>query len=443
MQVSVSYREVWRIAWPIMLSSLGNTIINFTDVAFVSRIGDVELASSALGGVFYFLLVMIGMAIGTGAQIMIARREGEGRPSGIGIVFDNSLLLLLFFAFAMSLFLYTLFPTLLHLMIRDDRVADCTVDYIFARGWGLFPMMMVVLLRSFYTGITLTRIITITTLIMMLMNVLLNYVFVFGAAGIEPMGIRGSGLASALSEAAAAIFVVTYTLRSEFRDRYGLFRFSALHKKVMGQLMVLSGPIVLQHLLSMGSWFFFFVMIEKLGPSDLAVSNVIRTVYMVLMTPVWGFAQSANSMVSNIIGQNLHSQVLKLTGKIALLGFLASVTTIALSIIFRDPLFHLCTSDQSLIDASSGSFFVVCSATLFFSVSMVMLMAVSGTGMTGAAMRIEILSLLVYLTYVLCFTFWFPQPLSVVWMAETVYWILMGLLSYSYLRSGKWWNKTI
>ena len=58
MEAAKHYFLIWRIAWPIILSSLANTVINFTDVAFVARVGEKELAASALGGVFYFILVI-------------------------------------------------------------------------------------------------------------------------------------------------------------------------------------------------------------------------------------------------------------------------------------------------------------------------------------------------------------------------------------------------
>ena len=79
MKVQSSYSDIWRISWPIILSSLASTVINFTDVAFVSRLGEKELAASALGGVFYFLLIMIAVAIGIGSQILMARKAGEGQ----------------------------------------------------------------------------------------------------------------------------------------------------------------------------------------------------------------------------------------------------------------------------------------------------------------------------------------------------------------------------
>ena len=119
LQVKTGYADIWRISWPIMLSSLANTVINFTDTAFLGRVGETELAASAIGGVYYFVLVMMGVAIGIGAQIMIARLAGENRPTEIGSIFDHSVVLLLLLAAVMVSICYMAMPSLILCLLRD------------------------------------------------------------------------------------------------------------------------------------------------------------------------------------------------------------------------------------------------------------------------------------------------------------------------------------
>ena len=95
MQVNTSYRDIFNMAYPVMAGSIATTLINITDSAFLGRIGEVELGASAIGGILYFVFVMIGMAVGTGSQILMARRSGEKNDSAIGAIFDQSMLLML------------------------------------------------------------------------------------------------------------------------------------------------------------------------------------------------------------------------------------------------------------------------------------------------------------------------------------------------------------
>lgn len=421
-----------------MLSSIATTVINFTDVAFVSRVSETALAASALGGVFYFLLVMIGIALGIGAQIMMSRQAGEGRPSLIGEVYNHTLLLLLGLGMLMMFFLFTLQNEVADRVLRDKAVAEQVLVYLKARAYGLPFIMLFTSLRAFYTSITLTRIITYSTVLMMLLNVGLNYLFVFGGMGVPAMGLYGAGLASAFSEAAAAIYAFLYVVLGKRFRQFALFRTTGYRQGIFAAIIKLSAPIVLQNLLSMGAWFLFFVLIEKLGSYELAVSNVVRSIYMVLMTPVWGFSQAANSMVSNLIGQGLKDRVMLLIGKIVRISLLTGTAGVLLSLLLRKWLFAISTSDPQLIEDSSGSFYVVCLATVFFSVSMIYLSAVSGTGHTLAAMLIEFVSLSLYVGYLILFTLFFPSTLEVVWFAEVLYWLALGLCCVLYLRSGHW-----
>lgn len=443
MKVKITYSEIWRISWPIMLSSLASTIINFTDVAFVARIGEKELAASAIGGVFYFILLMIGAAIGIGAQILMARKAGEGDAEKIGIVFDNSLFILTAFSVLMMLLLYLLVPCIINKILVDPLVAQAAVSYLKARSWS-FPLMMVLInLRSFYTGITLTRVITYSTVIMMLLNVLFNYSFVMGGFGFSKMGIFGSGLASAISETIAVLYAVAYTLLKPSLKKYKLFNFASINKEVIWRVLLFSAPLMLQNLLSMGAWFMFFVLIEKIGSRELAVSNVLRSIYMVLMTPVWGFSQASNSMVSNLLGQKKIDAVIPLVIKITKMSLAIGITGILTSIIFKDELFNLVSADVNLIPEAANSFYIVCLGTLVFSVAMVFLSAISGTGQTTHAMIIEIISVSAYLIYVIVFTLFIPSSLEVVWASELLYWLMMLIIGYFYLVSRKWEHKKL
>ncbi|MFM8950269.1 MAG: MATE family efflux transporter, partial [Bacteroidota bacterium] len=88
MKVGINYKNIWEISYPIILGGLANTLLNLTDTAFVSRLGETELASMALTTIYYFVIVMIAISIGVGIQILMSRRAGEGDRDEIGKIFD-------------------------------------------------------------------------------------------------------------------------------------------------------------------------------------------------------------------------------------------------------------------------------------------------------------------------------------------------------------------
>lgn len=441
MKIKSDYLNIWQIAAPLMLGSLANAVINFTDVAFVARLGESQLAASALGGLFYFIGVMIGFGFGTGIQILIARRNGEGRNEEINKVFDNGLLLTVGISAVMILVLYSFLPFIVSMFVRDWEIAGYCRDYLETRSWSLMFMMVLTALRSFYTGIAYTRIISYSTFLMMGLNIVFNYMFTLGHWGAPALGVAGSGLASSLSETIAAVYAIVYTFWHKEFKAFELFKFKSVSFLQMKQITMLSLPIVFQHLISMVAWFIFFVLIGRLGAHDLAISNVLRSIYMVLMTPIWGFSQAANTMVSNLIGQNKSEQVMPLVKRITLFSLVVGIASVGLILIYPDWLFHLTTSDSSLIEGALRDFPIICISTLLFSIGMIQLSALSGTGATSVAMNLEIVNISIYLIYIFICSLVLKSTVSSMWMVEILYWSLMTVFCFGYLYSGKWKSK--
>lgn len=443
MKVKNTYRNIWQIAYPIILGSLATTVLNLTDTAFIARVGEVELGAMALTTVLYLVMVMVGISIGIGAQILMARRAGEGNPVEIGRLFDHTLLLLLSFAVVSFLFTYFLSPWFFGKILRSELIIGAASEYMIPRSYGLLVSMAAISFRAFYIGISQTRIITYTSIIMLLVNVVLDYVLIFGHYGFPAMGLRGAAIASVIAEIIAFIYLAVYSgLKHEF-SHYRLFRFTDMLQSRFYSILNLSSPVVLQNTLSMGSWFIFFVFIEHMGERPLAISNIVRSTYMVLMTPLWGFASATSSMVSNMIGQDKAHEIRKMTGKIIILSFLTTLGVFLISFISPFWLIRLVTPDETLVNDAIGTYYIVLGAMFIFSASVMLLSTVSGTGNTKAAMVIEFFNINIYLIYIYLCVFRFQSSIEVVWFSEIIYWVMMGAVSYLYLEYNHWKPKII
>ncbi len=438
MQVQATYRQIWHIAYPIMIGSLAQTVLGITDTAFLARVGEIELGASAIGGVFYFVLAMMGMGFGIGAQIMMARRAGENNHPAIGRIFDHTIILLLSLSLGIFLLVSFFQKTIFGFIIHSPGVETGAVIFLRYRIWGIFFVMLAMAFRAFYTGISQTRIITYSALVMASLNVVLDYLLIFGNYGFPAMGIGGAALASAISEAVAAAYLVIYTLFKRDIKTFHLLTFREMKNEMYRQLIRISSPIVMQNIISMGAWFTFFVFIERLGEHELAISNIVRSNYMILMTPIWGFSSAANTMVSNLIGQSKADQVMPLLKKIMVLSGSAALVLVSFNVVFAKPVLHLTASADMLVNDALISFYIVCFATLIFSISMVMFSGVSGTGDTKAAMILEISNIVIYLTFVYVCAVIIHTPIEVVWCSEVLYWFMMGMFSYYYLISKRW-----
>ena len=438
MQVSTSNRDILNIATPVIIGSIAGTILNITDTAFLGRVGETELGASAVGGVLYFVFAMIGLSIGTGAQILIARRTGEKKDGEIGEIFDHTFLILLF----ISLFLFALLKwgssLILPFILSSEELIHATEEFLKYRSYGLIFVMAATVFRSFYVGIAQPMVFGIYSFLMAGINMVICYALIFGNFGFKTMGIAGAGIASSIAEFLALIFLFIYTLYKSDRNKYNLFRFKKFNREMLVRIMDLSLPLVVQNLLSMGSWFIFFIFIEKIGRHELASSNIVRGAYMINMTPIWGFSVAANSMISNIIGQGKKEEVMDLLNRIIRLTLYISAVIILINLFFSYQLLQLFSNDIQLINDSLSSLRVINVAMIFFSFAIVSISALSGTGATRIALYIEIAAILIYLVYNYLVTFVFNGGIELLWMSEVIYWVFTGIASYVYMRSLKW-----
>ncbi len=438
MQKDISYRRIWLIAWPIILGSVAQNLINFTDTAFLGRVGEVALGAGALGGIFYLAVFMLGLGFGMGQQIIVARRYGENKPKAIGSVVDHSFLFLMVLAVAAFLLLRFGAEVILHYGVKSHEVAVGTMSFLDYRAFGIFAAFMNVGFRSFYVGLGRTKVITYTTIVLALVNIVLDYLLIFGKYGFPQMGIAGAALASVIAEYTALVYFMIYTGINIRFSEFALFRFRPLRWNTMQRILRVSFPTMMQQFVSLSVWFVFFLFVEKIGKSALAVSNITRSIYVLLMMPIWGFATAANTLVSFLIGAGRSTEVMRLVYRIILLCFTGVLFMVSLGVMFPKVLLSIYTNDVLLLDMGVPVLHVVSVGALLLSVGFILFSAVSGTGKTEVSLAIELTVLTVYLTYTYLVVEHWHGSVAMAWTAEWVYGALLSLFSFVYLKSFRW-----
>ena len=132
------HRKIWRITYPVLISLLMEHLIGMTDTAFMGHVGEVELGASAIAGIYYMVLYMLGFGFSVGAEILMGRRNGEGQYRSIGNIFFQGSAILMMIAAAVTLLSYTVSPVLLRNILSSPAIYGATMDYINLRIWGLF-----------------------------------------------------------------------------------------------------------------------------------------------------------------------------------------------------------------------------------------------------------------------------------------------------------------
>ena len=437
------YKEIWTIAYPIIIAMVAQNVINVTDTAFLGRLGEVELGASAIAGLFYISLYMLGFGFTTGTQILVARRYGEDRHSEIGTIVDHGFYFLLALAILLFLIIKFLAPAFMETFIASVDVRNASLEFLRYRIWGLFFAFINILIRAFYIGITDTKFLTINAVIMAVVNVILGYALIFGNLGFPKMGIAGAGLASVISEAIAAAFFLALTFRKKYINVYNIYRFPKPDLEIIGKTLSISVFIMAQFFISLGGWFVFFMFIEKMGERPLAISNIIRSAYMVLMLPVWALGSTASSLVSQAIGAGQHEFVIPIIRKISKLSLGIVSLVVLITAFIPHLIISVYTNNSGLVEDTVPSLYVILGVLILFSVAQVMFSGVSGTANTNVAMGMEITTIAIYLFFTWLIAVHLSQPIEVVWTSEYIYFVLLGVMSFFYLRYGNWRKKVI
>lgn len=438
-----SNKEIWQIAYPILISLIMEQLIGITDTAFLGRVGEVELGASAIAGVYYLAIFMIGFGFTIGSQILIARRNGEKNYTAIGPIFYQGCYFLLLLA-AMTFSLTRYFSDeILGALVSSDHIRQAAGDYIHWRVYGFFFAFLGAMFRAFFVGTTQTKTLTLNSIVMVLSNVVFNYTLIFGKFGFPPMGIAGAAIGSSLAELVSLLFFIGYTFtRIDYR-KYRLNRIPTVRFGELKQIMRISLWTMIQNFISLSTWFLFFIFIEHLGERPLAISNIIRSVSSIPFMAVIAFASTCGSLVSNQIGAGNAGVVQALIRQHIRICTYVVAPLIILIALFPRPVLHIYTDLPDLITAAIPTLWVLCSTYLVTIPGNIYFQSVSGTGNTQAAFLLELGALALYLVYIGVVILGLRADVAFCWTAEHVYAICIWVASYYYIRKGSWMQKKI
>ena len=436
-------KEIWRVTYPIFLGLLAQNVINVTDTAFLGRVGEVALGAAAMGGLLYICVYTIAFGFSGGSQILIARRNGEGNYRAVGPIMWQGTAVSFGMAVCLLILMYFSAAPLIRLLITSDSIYGATYEFFTWRIWGFLFAFVNVMFRGLYIGITRTKVLTMNAVVMALVNVVLDYALVFGELGLPEMGVRGAALASVIAEASSLLFFLLYTYYKVDLKKYGLNRFGQFDLSMVLRILRISCFTMVQYFLAMAIWFVFFMALERLGQRQLAVANIVRSVYVVLLIPVQALSTTANTLVSNLIGAGGSSGVVTLLHKISRMSFLIMVVCVGLCVVFPGSILSVYTNEEALLVESVSALYVVCGAMLIASLANVYFNGISGTGNTQAALVLEVFVQVFYALYIIIVGMVIQAPVDVCFTTEVIYYVLMLGSSLIYLKKAKWQNKKI
>ena len=427
--MNYTYKQIWLINFPVMMSILMEQLINITDAVFLGHVGEVELGASAIAGIYYLAVYMLGFGFSIGLQVMIARRNGEQNYKATGKTFFQGLFFLLGLAVLLCLLIHAVSPYLLKRLISSPEIYQAVVRYLDWRSFGLLFSFPFLAIRSFFVGITHTKALSWSAVTAVTINIPLNYFLIFTLE----LGISGAAIASSLAEMGSLIVLCIYTKAKIDKDKYGLK--PVYDGRLLIKVLNLSVWSMLHAFISVAPWFLFFVAIEHLGKTELAISNITRSVSTIFFVIANSFAVTTGSLVSNAIGAGTRNELFPICHKILKLGYAVGFPLVGIALLCNRWIVNFYTDSELLVELAFAPFVVMLLNYTFALPGYVYLNAVGGTGKTKITFLFQVTTTCVYLVYLYWLSFCIEASLSLYLTAEYLFVILLALQSIIYLKS--------
>ncbi len=443
LQVSISNKQILSIALPITAAIIVPQINFITNNIFLGGLGQKALALAGITGVYYLIFAVVGHGLNNGLQALISRRAGENRIDAIGNLFSQGVRIAVVFALLGISITWFIAPTVLKWSLHDSESVNICIRFLNIRILGL-PFLYVYQMRNaLLVGTNQSKYLIIGTATEAVTNVFFDYSLIYGKFGMPNLGFDGAAYSSIISEFAGLAVIFVVIRMNGITRQLHLFKNWAFDLANTKLILNQSYPLILQHAISIMSWEFFYILIEHHGERDLAVSNTMRNIFGFFGCFTWAFAATANTMVSNVIGQNLHQDVEKLIFRI----MCWSVGFALLVCIFLNVFPHLFLSiygqGEEFIQTAIPVLRVVSTALVLMSVSVVWMNAVTGTGNSKMNLMSEVAAITFYCFYVYIVLEKMNLPIAWGWASEWIYWTTILIPSFWYIRSGKWKSRKI
>jgi Na+-driven multidrug efflux pump len=211
----------------------------------------------------------------------------------------------------------------------------------------------------------------------------------------------------------------------------------------MKELLKIGSPLMLQGFLALATWTLFFTWLERKGQFDLTVSQNIRSIYFLAFVPIWGFAGTTKTYISQYLGANRAEEIPKIQRRIQFLtvGFL--LVSFHGAIFYPETLIKLINPKEEYLEKSAEILQFIVGSILIFGFVSVYFQTIHGSGNTLHSMLIELSTVVIYsIASYLLIVIW-EADVFWIWTVEYIYFLSLGVLSLGYLRTVNWKNKKV
>ncbi len=437
-QAPITRSEIFALAWPAILEMTLHMLAWVVDVAMVGRLGAEALGAVSLGGQIFFAAAFFLGSIGVGMTALVARRWGAGDTEAASRAASAGLFSSILLGIVAAISLYLVAPSVFALSGFGRSAMTSGISYLrFSAPAALF-MVPTFAVNGIMRGTGDTRTPLMVTVIANVINIVGDYLLIFGIGIFPEMGVAGAALAFSISQMIAAAFAF-YAL--SMRRRIHLDLQSILHpdRWTLKRLLILSLPAGISVLLMDSARTITTFIIAAEGEVVLAAHQVAMTTEALSFMPGYGFALAAGVIVGQSLGAGLTERARVGTTECARLAVMVMGSVGVLFFIIPRELVSLFSADPTLVPLAAACLRIGAFAQIPVALGEVLAGSLRGAGDTRSGMVVAALGswgMRVPLTWFIIVHL--GLSLVYVWMALVVEWIIRTGVLFIIYRKGQW-----
>lgn len=439
LKVDTSVKGIILLTLPISMAKLIPELNYLFNAAFLGQLGSKELALAGITGVYYLIFSAIGYGLNNALLSIMSRRAGEDNRNEIFTTLYHGLLLGIAMSFIFTLLTWTCVHPIMSWAGIEAEGAEMASHFLNIRIVGLFFLYSLQMQNAFLISLQQTKYLMIIAIIQSSINLLLDYAFIFGHFGMREMGFYGAAYASVISELIGLLTVMCIIFKLRIKKNYQISPIFRVRLKTIKLVFVQGFPLMSQLAISTAAWWVFFILVSRnYAYEEQAISQTMRNLFGLGGVFSWAFGSSANTILSNVIGQGKQEEMGGILKKMCLVSVIGMAIFVLILNLFPEIFFSVFGQKDTFVLNGLGPLRIVSAAMIILCVGVIWLNAVVATGRTNVVFWIEFIGIFAYLVYV-----WYvievkKYSLEVAWMSEWVYWVVLFGCSFVYIRYGNW-----
>tara|TARA_A100001015_G_scaffold190274_1_gene211952 strand:+ start:11334 stop:12707 length:1374 start_codon:yes stop_codon:yes gene_type:complete len=376
-----------KLSYPIILGLLGHTLVGMIDNIMVGKLDPTNLAAVSLGNSFIFIAMSIGIGFSAAITPVVAEAHSKNHTIDLKKSFVNGFLMCLILGVFLFLAII-LFKPLLFMLDQPKNVVNLAIPYLEIVAASLIPLLMFQALKQYSDGLSLTSNPMYATLLANIINVVVNYILIFGKFGFPAMGIIGAAIGTLVSRIIMFSFLFFLLYKKDIIKNYikDIFRF-IIDKSMIEKILSLGFPTSLQMLFEVGIFTSAIWLSGLLGEITQSANQIVLNISSMTFMIASGLGVSAAIRSGNLKGLENYKELKRISLSILLLGIFFALIFTLLIIIFREylPYIYIDISDVYnyekniiIVQKSAKLFIIVALFQLFDSAQVIILGALRG-----------------------------------------------------------------